>query len=249
MKILVIGDPHGSEKICKLEKELEKADLVLLTGDVGKADLARKFAFENFERVKKGLKKKKPTKREQKLIEKEIYGSTIHLLKYLSKFAPVYTIQGNVGMEYSKVNKMRNVHLVKNRVRNINGLRVGFLEYFVDTNWVQDFRPGDYMKSLKKAKRQTDKAKGILKRFGEVDILICHQPPYKVLDKVTNPDAPKSYIGKHAGSKAILDYIKRKQPKYVFCGHIHEGKGRRKIGRTEVYNVGCCGDYIMIDIQ
>ena len=41
MKILAIGDVHGSEKIKKIS--LRKADLILLPGDIGSADLARKL--------------------------------------------------------------------------------------------------------------------------------------------------------------------------------------------------------------
>ena len=53
MKILVIGDPHGSFKEVK-----EKPDLILLTGDLGSANLARKIAFEKIERRRQGLPKK-----------------------------------------------------------------------------------------------------------------------------------------------------------------------------------------------
>jgi len=76
---------------------------------------------------------------------------------------------------------------------------------------------------------------------------LCHQPPYGVLDKVTARFAPPAWRGKHAGSKSILKYIKAKQPKYVFCGHIHEGKGMQRVGKTEVYNLGC-GGYKIIEV-
>ncbi len=56
MKILIIGDPPGSEKAKKAP--LEKADLILCTGDLGSANLMRKMAFENIERKKKGLVEK-----------------------------------------------------------------------------------------------------------------------------------------------------------------------------------------------
>ena len=79
-----------------------------------------------------------------------------------------------------------------------------------------------------------------------MDILICHQPPYGFLDKVSGKyGAPKKWVGKHAGSKVILNYIKKYQPKYVFCGHIHEGEGKVKIGKTEVYNLGVAGHKII----
>ena len=57
MKILVVGDPHGvMKKIRKVPKR--GIDMIIVTGDVGKADMARKFFFENVERKKKGLPEK-----------------------------------------------------------------------------------------------------------------------------------------------------------------------------------------------
>ena len=267
MKILVIGDPHGYNKY--KESVLKQADLILVTGDLGKADLARKWYFDNLKRKAKGLEELEKGAKQVRAIHMEVHNSTINLLNKLRKFAPVYTLQGNVGIATLKqvkedkeeygikipctrkmVDKMKNVSLVKNRLRIINNLRIGFLEYFVDTNWVQEFKPKDYNEKLREAKKETDKAKRILRRFGKVDILICHQPPYGFLDKVSSKyNPPKNWIGKHAGSKVILDYIKKKQPRYVFCGHIHEAKGKAKIGKTEVYNVGHSGDYVLLDID
>lgn len=256
MKILAIGDPHGDIK--KLKKIPKKGvDLFLLTGDLGKADLARKIAFENVERKKKGLPAMESTSELDYKIEMEIYSSSIAVLKYLSKFAPVYFIYGNVEPydgerrdKKSKVpwfpekaRKIKGVRIINNTIANFNGLRIGGLEYFVDTNWIEEFKPSDYKKKMKGAKRQTKKAQGILNRFSKsgIDILIHHQPPYKVLDKVTAKFAPKHWQGKNAGSKTILNYLKKSQPKYSFCGHIHEGEGKAKIGKTEVYNLGVCG--------
>ena len=266
MKILAVGDPHGDiEKIKKIP--LSSLDLILLTGDIGKADLARKRHFENFERKIKGLKELEYDSKYRKDVHMEIHNSTLQILRHLSKFAPVYTIQGNVGIPtlsrvrkdnekyglsltstYEQMKLMKGVNLIKNRLRILKGIRIGFLEYFVDTCWVREFKPPEYKKSMKKAKKETDKAKRVLKRFKDIDILICHQPPYGILDKVTWKEAPRSYQGKHAGSKVILDFVKKNQPKYVFCGHIHEGEGRRKIGKTEVHNLGICG-YKLIEIQ
>lgn len=197
----------------------------------------------------------------------EIYSSTLDILKYVSKFAHTYSILGNVGTNIIRdswvrkkerknkiklpsfnfgIGKLKNFYVVQNRLRNLDWLRVGFLEYFIDTCWVREFKPTIYKKSFKSAKKETDKAKRVLKRFGkELDILVCHQPPYGYLDKVNFPGIPKAWKGKHAGSKVILDYIKKYQPKYVFCGHIHEGEGMKKIGKTEVYNLGVVGHKII----
>ncbi len=265
MKICAIGDPHGNlEAIKKAPKDV---DLYLLTGDLGKADLARQRFFENLERKQKGLDEIIDSPKNMKAMRDEVHNSTMKILKFLSQTAPVYTIEGNVGLlgktearadnekygikvkpTLQKIKKLPEASLVKNQLRNINDIRVGFLEYFVDTSWIREFRPSEYREKLKKAKKQTDKAKRILKRFGnKIDILLCHQPPYGVLDKVSFKGAPKNWQGKHAGSKAILNYIKKHQPKYVFCGHIHEGEGKTKIGKSQVYNLGC-GSWKVIEI-
>lgn len=211
MKILAIGDPHGDLK--KLRKIPKKGvDLILLTGDLGKADLARKIAFENVERKKKGLPAIESTPELDYKVEMQIYSSSIAVLKYLSKFAPVYFIYGNIepyGGERrdkkSKVpwfpkqaRKIKGVRIINNIVAKFNGVKIGGLEYFVDVNWVEEFKPSDYKKKMKSAKKQGDKAKRILNRFSEsnIEILIHHQPPYKYLDKVTAKFAPKHWQGK-----------------------------------------------------
>src|SRR3989344_5924147 len=159
MRILAIGDPHGD--LSKIKKiPLKGVDLILLTGDLGKADLARKRFFENVERKKKGLPEFKDDATWAKKVHMQIHSSTINILKYLAKFAPVYTIQGNVGIstkgearkeskKYSikfsvtmdKIEKMSDVQIVKNVLRIIEGQRIGFLEFYMDTSWVREFKP------------------------------------------------------------------------------------------------------------
>lgn len=131
-------------------------------------------------------------------------------------------------------------------MRNIGGLKIGFLEYFKDVCWFNEFGVQD-KKKIRKAKKETIKAKRILKNFKKLDILICHQPPYGILDKVNFPGAPKSWKGKHAGSKVILNYIQKNKLSYVFCGHIHEAMGVGIIGKTKIYNLGCCGGYSILE--
>ncbi len=264
MKICAIGDPHGDlEKIKQIR--LSNIDLILLTGDLGSADLMSKRAFENIERKQKGLSEIEYSPAQKKKAFMEAYNSTIKIIKYLKKFAPVFTIFGNmeffnykIGKESREVgatlaylinnsNSMNNVRVINNRVANFKGIRIGGLEYFVDTNWVQEFKPSDYKKKLAKAKNKTNKAKKVLQWFDCLDILVCHQPPYGILDKVDFKSAPKHWQGKHAGSKIILKYIKSKSPKYVFCGHIHEGQGIKKVGKTKIYNLGS-GGYKIIEL-
>lgn len=262
MKILAIGDPHGSlNKIRKIP--MNGIDLILLTGDLGSADLMRRMAFKNIERKKQGFPEIEYSSKQEKRAFIEAYNSSMKVVRHLSKFAPVFTIYGNVESSNSEtrilskkiklklpfltddLNSIRNVKVINNKLTNFNGIRIGGLEYFVDTNWVQEFKPSDFRKRMKKARKTTDKARRVLKRFSDLDIFVCHQPPYGFLDKVTFKGAPKHWQGKHAGSRAILDYIRKNQPKYVFCGHIHEGEGKARIGRTEVYNLGVGGHKIV----
>ena len=265
MKICAIGDPHGDLK--KIKKiPLRGVDLILITGDIGSCNLIREMTFNNIKREKDGLEKINYTKTKQKQAIMEPHNSSMKIIKYLKKYAPVLTIFGNVECTnkdikkqekeigeplpklYDELNALENVEVINNKIRRIKNTKIGGLKYFTDTNWVQDFKPKNYTTELKHAKKETKRAKEILKWFNKLDILICHQPPHKTLDKVSNKyGAPKQWWGKHAGSKTIRKYIEEKQPRYVFCGHIHEGAGKTKIGKTEIYNLGV-GEYKIIKI-
>lgn len=258
MKIIAIGDPHGN--LSKIKKiPVKEVDLILLTGDLGNSDLARKQAFANITRRKKNLPEIDFSAREKKRAFMQAYNSSIDIIRYLSKKAPVYLIYGNVESSnaetkyYSKeiglplpyitnkLKKMKNVKIINNKLVNFNSLKIAGLSYFIDDIWVKTFKPSNYKKRLNSAKKDTFRAKELLYKFKHADILICHQPPYGILDRVTANFAPAHWKGKNAGSKVILDYILKNRPKYVFCGHIHEGRGHRKVGKTEVYNLGVCG--------
>jgi Icc-related predicted phosphoesterase len=70
--------------------------------------------------------------------------------------------------------------------------------------------------------------------------LVVHFPPYGTeLDQV----AP----GRHAGSRVLRDWVERVQPRYLFCGHIHECAGKSdRLGATQCFNVGKLGYLIEI---
>ena len=265
MRIIAIGDPHGDlEKVRQIP--LEGADLILLTGDLGSANLMRKLAFMRIEREKRGFPAQKPSNALRKRAFMEAYSSSLRIAKYLSKIADVYVIFGNVERSnretrrfsreiganlpyiYNDLNSIPGVRVINNVVARFRNMRIGGLQYFTDTNWVEDFSPPDFQRKMTEARRETKKAQRVLKGFGTLDILLCHQPPYGILDKVTAKFAPKSWRGKHAGSKAILEYVKKHQPRYALCGHIHEGEGKKRIGNTDVYNLGV-GGYKIIDLE
>jgi len=260
MRILVVGDPHGI-----LPKKIPKnVDLILIIGDLPKSDIAREIYLG---KKKEEIEFSKKDSMLWKKMHDEISSSLLNVARFFSRIAPTYSLLGNVGntldsrtkregkklrvkLTYirEELKKIKNFHIVKNRIRKIENLRIGFLEYFLDECWEKEFE-GNRRGRASRAVKETIKAKKVLEKFSEVDILICHQPPYGYLDKVNSKFVPKDWVGKHAGSKVVLDYIKKKQPRYVLCGHIHEGKGKAKIGKTEVYNVGSEGDYVLLKID
>ena len=263
IKILAIGDFHG--KLDKLKTmPLGDINLFLLTGDLGTADLMRSMAFDNIRRKKLGLPEREYSSKQRKKVFMEAYDSSIRLVKYLSRFAPVYTIFGNVessnadtrkeskeiGLKlpflYNKLNSIPNVRVINNRAVNFHGIKIGGLNYFTDVSWVRTFKPSNYRRELHNATKETNRVKEALINFGSLDILLCHQPPFGILDKVEAKSAPSHWKGKHAGSMAVLEYIKREHPRYVFCGHIHEARGKRKMGSTEIFNLGEAGYRIVI---
>lgn len=75
-------------------------------------------------------------------------------------------------------------------------------------------------------------------------ILISHNPPK---DTLCDQCAP----GVHVGSAMLADFIKEIKPLAVVTGHIHEGAGVDKIGRTFVVNPGALaeGKYALMEIE
>jgi predicted phosphodiesterase len=62
----------------------------------------------------------------------------------------------------------------------------------------------------------------------QTDILVSHGPAYGIGDV--------GYRKQHAGSRALLEWIKQTKPKLVVHGHIYEGYGVYEVGDTIVVN-------------
>ena len=75
-----------------------------------------------------------------------------------------------------------------------------------------------------------DEAEAMLHACPKEVVLISHSPPHGHVDE----DG-----GRHLGSHAVLDTIRRASPRLVVCGHIHGCWGQRSTeGRTLVLNAG-----------
>lgn len=71
-------------------------------------------------------------------------------------------------------------------------------------------------------------------QLGPVDVVFSHIPP-------AVPELTFDVIARRfeVGSTALLDYIRRVQPRYALFGHVHQPLSARfRIGRTECLNVG-----------
>ena len=171
VKIIAIGDPHGSlDKIKKIPFKKFNPDLILVTGDLGSVDFARKFYFENVKRVEKGLPKKEYSDDLKKKLYMEYYNSSLKVIKYLSEIAPVYLIYGNadyVNSDIKKISKeikknlpllgkglrkIKHVRIVNNKIVNFKGISIGGLQYFVDASWIKEFNVKD--KELRKNQKK-----------------------------------------------------------------------------------------------
>jgi Icc-related predicted phosphoesterase len=75
-------------------------------------------------------------------------------------------------------------------------------------------------------------------------ILLSHAPPH-------GTDLDKTIMGAHLGSEFVKDLIYDEQPDLVICGHIHEGRGVEKLGKTTIVNTGalCEGYAALIDMS
>jgi Icc-related predicted phosphoesterase len=258
MKIAAIGDPHGDlEKIRKIP--LDGVDLILLTGDLGQADILRKQAMQFLAIQRPSAAEKKACAQGFRQAFQRYYDTSLETLRYLAGKSPMLIVRGNADLSNYDVRKfsrtfgialpllyqglleVKSARLLDNRLAVINGLRIGGVRYFADMCWVEEFELSGVEKIRKRAERETQSVGLTLGRFGRVDILLSHIPPYGVLDRVDSDHIPPSWVGRHAGSRLVLDYIKRQHPRYAICGHIHESAGMETLGNTEVFNLGSGG--------
>jgi len=75
-------------------------------------------------------------------------------------------------------------------------------------------------------------------------ILLSHAPPRDTrLDRTS--------FGLHVGSVSVRRFIEDRRPLIVFCGHIHEARGKDRINDTILVNSGSArhGDYVLAFIE
>jgi len=232
MKILALGDPHG-----KLPKNLDgvikkyEIELIICVGDIA-------FIPEKpwIEESWKGINDRFMNKNYKEIVD-----------KLCSYNLPVLSLRGNMFMGDKKkvadriLNKHKNlINKFTGRYNSQNQSFIFFDISFEESTLMEEEKGKKFFKNrVRKNKKRELKLNKLLKENSN-SILITHNPPYGILDK--------AYDGNHVGSKIILKAIKKHKPKLVLCGHIHEAKGKAKIGKTIIYNLGSHGDYKVLNI-
>ncbi len=230
MKILAIGDPHG-----KLPKNLSsivkknKIDVIICTGDVPLTpnNPVNPDSWKNF--------MKKSENNYKDIVEK------------LCSFGlPMLILRGNMFMGSAKHDKItRNIFSkYKNLIHVRTGKKKLYGQDFILCDMIYEEhnirgKKSFYYNLLRSNKNRGKKLNTLLKELKN-PILVSHAPPFGILDKI--------HSGKHVGSKILLKAIKKYPPKIVFCSHIHEAKGVKKLGKTIIYNLGSHGDYKIIKV-
>lgn len=222
MKVLALGDPHG-----KLPKNLDsiikknKIKIIICIGEVF------------------------PIKRDKKNCGKADLKKGGKILDKLGSYnIPMILFKGNMFLSGKEAKYFRG--LIK-KYPNLKYKRLGKLKIkgvnFILFDMIYEKHSHQFLSKYftdeLKNKKRLKKLNKLLKENKDA-ILLSHAPPYGYLDKI--------HSGKHIGSKILFKAIKKNSPKLILCGHIHEAKGKTKIGKTEIYNLGCCGDYKIFDL-
>jgi len=233
MKILAIGDPHG-----KLPKNLdrimkkENIDVIICTGDIPPVP-------KEFRQGKINYFPKEFIVKADKLFE--------DIVKKLCSYKkPVLILRGNMYLhgDSDKLTKKifssyQNLYYKKTGKVKIGGKNFVLFDMSFEPHMRHSPKVSPWMKKQHALNAPREIKLNKLLKSLDNPIIISHAPPYGYLDM--------TILG-HRGSKILLRVVKKYKPKLVLCGHIHEGKGKTRIGKTEVYNLGFDGDYKVLDI-
>lgn len=73
-------------------------------------------------------------------------------------------------------------------------------------------------------------------------VFVSHAPPRNTaVDRIRD--------GRHVGSTAVRKFIEKHQPDVCITGHIHEGRGEDRIGKTHILNPGMLRGGGWVEIQ
>lgn len=273
MKLLVVGDFHGKfpKKIRSIIHK-EKIDLLVSNGDHFPFHFRKlwfKYCYGQDVELWEIIGKKKY----KKLILKDLrLGDKV--LKNMNKLpVPVILVAGNI--DYTNHNDVSDRRLRKKNKRyferddqdffseiikkykNIKRFDYSFIKLgdFIFIGMSGSSFPGHVKsKAYKKSRKTLEK---LFNKFRKENkkrrvIFVSHNIPYNTkLDKITSKDAHKLVRGEHYGSKLARRIIDKYHPILALGGHIHESRGKQKLGKTLVINPGAIheGHYAIVEID
>ena len=265
MKLLVVGDFQGKfpEKL-KRKLKKEEFDLVLGVGDYSGIKDWYPFIMDMFKRVNKGKERISPEdyfgkNKFNEILRKDLKAGKM-VLKELNRLGkPVYFVFGNTDDDWYSypfdykfksdkkkkdfVRKLKNMKEMTYRTRKFENVNFvgcgGYMDieaFFKEerfkkrgkraTSWV-----------IKRLKRSRERFFGNLKKAKGEKIFVFHYPPMGVFDIIKDKhDNPMN--GKSSGVRFFTEAIKKYKPRLAVCGHMHEYRGVKKIGKTIVLNPG-----------
>jgi len=272
MRILTIGDFHG-----KVPRNLKKfvkrnrIDLIVSQGDFSGGSFGKELLdyeekiCRKYGPIRKKWPKeiKKEADKKYKKWNKEAILNSEKVLNYLKKInIPLYFVHGNWDFfkkerkEFTNKKlgldeiKSKNMFFIHRKSVKINGYTLlgfgGYRPSSLKKYLVYEFpEPRPTVKRILRLKAKlTRQMKKLFKGRTNI-ILITHDPPYDTkLDYLKNEK-------KHIGEIITTNVIKKYQPLFCVCGHMHENQGKAKIGKTIVVNPGYgrIGEASIIDLD
>lgn len=212
MKIFATSDLHGM--LDGLDPS--GCDVVVIAGDFAKLNRLDKWGFLD---QKKWVEDRFiPWTQKHPEIEFVVVPGNHDIIFDMSKILPFSDLNFNVRFP-------NNVHLLVNRGIEFKGMNFWGTPNVPIINYRWAFESS--------GTELIDKFNRIPKG---VDVLITHSPP-RIGGKYI--DASLQYGGtKFFGSGELTDAIFNKNPKFVFCGHIHSGSHEPcEFHKTTIYNV------------
>jgi len=142
---------------------------------------------------------------------------------------PVLFVPGNCDPSQLHYEKENTVFTIHGRCLNIKGINFLGVGGSPPTPFITPFELAeeDIASILVNASEECGNARRL--------VLVSHSPP-------RNTRADLTLQGEHVGSESIREFIVRKKPCLVVCGHIHEGRGIDEIDGTIVVNPGAAKD-------
>lgn len=201
MKITAISDMHG------YLPEIEQTDLLLICGDFSPLEIQTKI-----ERMKLWMEvylipwfMKIPA-------EKIVFIAGNHDFICDSSFL-FYDVPGITGIDFN--NEILKPLLRKNKIEN----KVCYL-----CNSSTKFKGlkiygCPYVEGCRRWAFSQAEMRDVYDNIPKCDILITHQPPlYKNIGRTFINNVEWEF-----GSEGLLKVIQKRKPRYLFCGHIHDG--------------------------